>query len=235
MSGLKRRLISFSDLLLGGVIVLLLAICYNEANGTTLEDIDRWCKAYKHEDCALVKSIIRKESGMNPNAFHPEKTGSYGLMQVQCSTAKLVGLKYGCDQLFRPQVNVRFGIKWLQRIEHRLYMKTVPNIIAAYNAGFQRKPVASVLSPVCMSALRTDWKKGMTIAQAHKQLASDTIECTEHKYMPRRCRDYNEFNYEGFPTMRCFPGEYLNEEYVWHVLRYYKYLSDIEEKRNVEN
>ena len=53
-------------------------------------------------DCNLVTAIAFVESSYNPRAYNPE--GSYGVMQVQCSTAKYVGLTSPCENLFKLKI-----------------------------------------------------------------------------------------------------------------------------------
>jgi len=119
-----------------GAIALAYLIWLNVAKGAVPEHkIDQYCNYYKYDNCELVKSIIWHETNFNEMGFNPEKTGSYGLMQIQCSTAKMVGLKYGCDQLFDPQVNVRFGIKYLEYIQRIHKIQDTRDLVAAYNAG----------------------------------------------------------------------------------------------------
>jgi len=99
--------------------------------------IDSLCNKYEFSNCLLVESIIHTESRGNPLTYNPEKSGSYGLMQIQLSTARHLGLRYSKEQLFDPEINIRFGIKLLKRIQKR-YSK-LKDIIAAWNAGSVRK------------------------------------------------------------------------------------------------
>jgi hypothetical protein len=172
-----------------GLLNLLFIILINEAQASSVAEVEKWCKHYEYKDCALVHALVKTESGYNPKSFMDEKSGSYGLMQIQCTTAKDLRLKsplkFGCDQLFNPQVNVRYGVMYLEMLEEKLTKPSIRDMIAAYNAGYNTKEGASV---------------------------------------PRRCKNYNKFNYKGFPPQECYPGEYINEEYVWKVYRRYKYL-----------
>lgn len=140
-----------------------------------------------YKDCNLVSAIINKESSYNEKAFNPEVSGSYGLMQVQCTTAKLLGLKYSCDQLYSPTINIRFGVLFLLNLEKKLKQFKVDDILSTYNAGLKK--------------------------------IADKV------YRPIKCSRYRTFNWHGAPEVKCYPGEYINQEYVWHVSRHYKYLS----------
>jgi len=200
--------IDVNDICLIILIVLSIMIFFpSNCRGTTIEEIDRWCHQYQFEDCSLVKAIAKRESSLNPGAYHSEKSGSYGLMQIQCDLAKDKRLenplKYSCDQLFNAQINVRFGIQYLKLIKRSLIVPSIKNILASYNAGFDSK------SKKC-TKYSTDKK--------------NKKKCIQFGYHPRKCKNYNKFVYEGFPVMECFPGEYINELYVWKTYRLYRYL-----------
>lgn len=127
--------------------VLTVFFIIKAGNATVLNDQDviNLCKKYKEtpelsafkDDCKLLASIARIESTYNVERYNSELSGSYGLLQIQCTTAKMMGLKYHCDQLFNPKVNVRFGMKYLIYLREKKYtkVKDIPSLIAAWNAG----------------------------------------------------------------------------------------------------
>ena len=84
-------------------------------------------------DKRLVRAIIKVESDWNPQAFNPEGTGSFGLMQIQCSTAEFMGFSGNCRALFDPRVNLIYGVKYVRWQLDRY--GDMPKAIAAYNAG----------------------------------------------------------------------------------------------------
>ena len=88
-------------------IIILFILCLNTHAKVNTSEIDKACVRYNAIDCDLVKAIVWHESNNNELAFNPERSGSYGLGQVQCTTAKMLGLKYSCDQLFKPMINLR--------------------------------------------------------------------------------------------------------------------------------
>lgn len=186
------------------IVLLILFILPVAGNATTLQEVRRWVELYDYSRPLLVQAIIKKESSFNPLAYNPEKSGSYGLMQIQCDLAKdprlESPLKYSCDQLFQAQINVRFGIQYLNLIEETLIDVSISNILAAYNGGF-------------------DWESRVCARKSE-----ETGKCLHWKMNPRKCKNYNVFKYEGFNAMECYPGEYINEEYVWKVKRRYNYL-----------
>ena len=166
----------------------IVQICEN----TCVEKKDGLCIHRGYRDCDFISSIARKESSYNTEAFNPEVTGSYGLMQIQCATARKVGLKYSCEQLFNPIINVRFAIKLILSLEKKLKGYTINDLFAAYNAGLR---------------VERDGRDGKKTT-----------------YKTRRCRRYRRFNWHGMPTVVCYKGEYINQEYVWHSRRYYDLL-----------
>lgn len=166
---MKNIILIFSFLFSG---ILLANISPNKIN--------KYCNYYEFDDCNLVKSIIKNESNFNPKAFNPEKSGSYGLMQVQCTTAKMMGLKYSCNQLYDAQINIRFGILYLKYLKKKHEITEIKSLIAGYNAG---KPLI--------------------------------------------CKNYN--------PGKCYPGEYINQLYVWNVYRHYIFLGEKEWKKKQQN
>ncbi len=90
------------------------------------------CKERKYKRCDLVLAIIKVESLNKATSYNPD--GSYGLMQVQCGTAQIFGLK-NCNDLFYPRINIEMGIKYLEYLESKLEQPTVQNIISTYNTG----------------------------------------------------------------------------------------------------
>lgn len=79
-------------------------------------------------DPALVKAIIKAESGYDP--FAVSKKGAVGLMQLMPTTAYDLGVK----DPFDPEHNIAGGVKYLSQLLNRLGGDLVL-AIAAYNAG----------------------------------------------------------------------------------------------------
>ncbi|MGH9498881.1 MAG: lytic transglycosylase domain-containing protein [Terriglobales bacterium] len=84
-----------------------------------------------HLDPDLVNSVIRAESGFNPNAV--SRKGAVGLMQLEPQTAAHLGVTDSLD----PGANVEGGTRYLRELLVR-YDFDLIKALAAYNAGPQR-------------------------------------------------------------------------------------------------
>lgn len=79
-------------------------------------------------DAALVKAVIRAESGFDPDAVSPK--GARGLMQLMPRIAR----KHGVADPHDPSQNIRAGVRMLRDLLDRF--DDNPRLaIAAYNAG----------------------------------------------------------------------------------------------------
>jgi soluble lytic murein transglycosylase-like protein len=88
--------------------------------------VDKTSRAHD-VDPLLVDSVIRVESGYDPNAVSPK--GAEGLMQLMPSTAQMLGVQDSFD----PAQNIEAGVKYLKYLQN-LY-KDDRLALAAYNAG----------------------------------------------------------------------------------------------------
>jgi soluble lytic murein transglycosylase-like protein len=80
---------------------------------------------------ALVKAVIKAESGFNHRAVSPK--GAQGLMQLMPATAA----QHQVRDVFNARDNVEGGVRHLKWLLDR-YGGNVPYAVAAYNAGTQR-------------------------------------------------------------------------------------------------
>ncbi|MEW6657529.1 MAG: lytic transglycosylase domain-containing protein [Thermodesulfobacteriota bacterium] len=79
-------------------------------------------------DPALIRAVMRHESGFNTQAVSPK--GAQGLMQLMPGTAALMGVR----DPFDPEQNIAGGVGYLRRCLDR-FGNNVPLAVAAYNAG----------------------------------------------------------------------------------------------------
>jgi hypothetical protein len=83
---------------------------------------------YYGVDPALIRAVMRHESGFNTQAVSPK--GAQGLMQLMPGTAALMGVQ----DPFDPEQNIAGGVGYLRRCLDR-FQQNVPLAVAAYNAG----------------------------------------------------------------------------------------------------
>ena len=88
-------------------------------------------------DPALVAAVIYRESKFDPDAESSE--GAIGLMQLLPDTALGIasfteGTRFRVEDLYDPEINVRYGSFYLQRLL-RKYDDDERLALAAYNAG----------------------------------------------------------------------------------------------------
>ncbi len=89
--------------------------------------IEKYAEEY-HLDPALIKSMISRESGFNPQAV--SRKGAQGLMQLMPSTAARLGVR----DAFDPEENIRGGMKHM-RLMLDMFENDLSLSLAAYNAG----------------------------------------------------------------------------------------------------
>ena len=89
--------------------------------------ITEFCQKYQ-VDFALIKAIIRAESGFNPIAV--SRKGARGLMQLMPETASRVNV----SNPFNPRENIEGGVRHFKYLLS-LFNNDLKLSLAAYNAG----------------------------------------------------------------------------------------------------
>jgi soluble lytic murein transglycosylase-like protein len=89
--------------------------------------IKEFAKKYQI-DFALIKAMIRAESGFNPNAI--SRKGAKGLMQLMPETA----LRMNVSNSFNPKENIEGGVRYFKYLLS-LFNNDLRLSLAAYNAG----------------------------------------------------------------------------------------------------
>jgi soluble lytic murein transglycosylase-like protein len=89
--------------------------------------ISEFAKKYEIE-FALIKAMIRAESGFNPNAI--SRKGAKGLMQLMPGTA----LRMNVSNVFNPKENIEGGVRYFKYLLS-LFNNDLRLSLAAYNAG----------------------------------------------------------------------------------------------------
>ncbi|MGQ9509687.1 MAG: transglycosylase SLT domain-containing protein [Thermodesulfobacteriota bacterium] len=79
-------------------------------------------------DFALIKAMIRAESGFNPMAI--SRKGAKGLMQLMPQTA----IRMNVSNLFDPRENIEGGVRYFKYLLS-LFNNDIRLSLAAYNAG----------------------------------------------------------------------------------------------------
>lgn len=87
-------------------------------------------------DAALLAAVIYRESKFDPDAR--SSSGALGLMQLLPDTAEGIaqltgGRRFEVDDLFDPEINVRYGSFYLRRLLRKYDDERLA--LAAYNAG----------------------------------------------------------------------------------------------------
>ncbi|MCP4899812.1 MAG: lytic transglycosylase domain-containing protein [bacterium] len=87
-------------------------------------------------DPLLIKAVIGRESGFNPNAQLKEVAdSSRGLMQILEKTARGIGFSGPVERLFDPQTNITYGTKYLKQM--LASSPDVESAISRYNGGYR--------------------------------------------------------------------------------------------------
>lgn len=99
----------------------------------------------------LAHAVISVESNYRPDSRG--KAGEVGLMQIKPATAKLMGYSGSVTELFDPETNIEFGMKYLGKAQ-KLGNGTTCGTILKYNAGHAAKRMNPVSQAYCQKVKR---------------------------------------------------------------------------------
>ena len=116
-------------------------VCVHSMTGEALyEQLITTAAQWHGLDPALVKAVIKCESGFNPWAQSPK--GAQGLMQLMPGTQTMLGV----SNPFDPRHNVAAGVRYLAMLK-QTFSGDVQLALAAYNAGPQAVIAAGYTVP----------------------------------------------------------------------------------------
>lgn len=94
----------------------------------------------------LVHAVIHTESNYNVNAHGA--AGEVGLMQLMPTTARNLGFKSPLTELYNPETNLKYGVKYLAKAIKYGHGDTCRTILK-YNAGYGAKKMNPISQRYC--------------------------------------------------------------------------------------
>ena len=98
---------------------------------------------------AIADAVIRVESSFNPHAVGG--VGEVGLMQVRPETAAMLGFAGGVTDLFEPETNILYGVRYLARA-WQLAQGDVCRALMKYRAGWGNETMTPLSVEYCRRA-----------------------------------------------------------------------------------
>lgn len=92
-------------------------------------------KIHVHAEGADVPIDTALAVVLQESSFRPHVTGAageIGLMQLKCQTARGIGYRGTCENLYDPDINLHYGLRYLRKALNR-------GSVAYYNAGIYAK------------------------------------------------------------------------------------------------
>ena len=102
-----------------------------DANGNLDMLISKYAAAHGVPE-ALVRRVIKRESGGNPRAV---SKGNYGLMQIKLATARGLGYSGGAAGLLDAETNMNYAVKYLAGA-YRVAGGNADRAVHYYAAGY---------------------------------------------------------------------------------------------------
>ncbi|MDX0775047.1 transglycosylase SLT domain-containing protein [Sinorhizobium medicae] len=94
----------------------------------------------------LAHAVVQVESNFNPKARG--RAGEVGLMQIKPATARMMGYSGSVKELYDPETNIKFGMKYLAKAKELSDGSTCGTILK-YNAGHGAKRMNPVSKRYC--------------------------------------------------------------------------------------
>ncbi|MEO1701739.1 MAG: transglycosylase SLT domain-containing protein [Pseudomonadota bacterium] len=94
----------------------------------------------------LAHAVVFSESTYKPDALGA--AGEVGLMQLRPSTARMMGFSGGKKDLYTPETNIAYGMKYLGKA-HELADGDTCGTILRYNAGHAAKRMNPISQDYC--------------------------------------------------------------------------------------
>lgn len=94
----------------------------------------------------IAHAIIFTESNYKPEAHG--KAGEIGLMQLMPQTARGLGFKGPLTDLYNPDINLKFGMRYLAKAR-KIARGNMCRMILKYNAGYSAKKMNPVSRKYC--------------------------------------------------------------------------------------
>jgi soluble lytic murein transglycosylase-like protein len=107
--------------------------------------IDRYATAYGVAP-SLARAVVEVESGYN--AHKTGLAGEVGLMQIKPATARMLGYSGSVKQLYSPETNIKWGMKYLGMAQD-VGNGTTCGTLLKYNAGHAAKRMNPISAAYC--------------------------------------------------------------------------------------
>ncbi|WJW79753.1 transglycosylase SLT domain-containing protein [Bartonella sp. TP] len=99
-----------------------------------------------HVQVNLVHAVIHTESNYNVDAHG--SAGEVGLMQLMPTTARSLGFHGPLTDLYNPETNLKYGVRYLAKAEKLGHGETCTTILK-YNAGYGAKKMNPISQRYC--------------------------------------------------------------------------------------
>jgi hypothetical protein len=118
-------------------VLIVMLLCLQGALANTKWNVEYTCLKVGVIDCGWVHALAQVESRSNLQqkvTVDSNGVGHYGMMQIQCATARAMGMVGPCTQLLDPMVALQYSVSYYQYQLDR-YHGNVERAVSAYNAG----------------------------------------------------------------------------------------------------